>query len=69
MEITKYHGSTIFGDKEGRPGRWNWECGMRKRIRFRNIDLNRKDRANPPARRGCSAYASESDTINLNIQS
>jgi len=29
MEITKYHGSTIFGDKEGRPGRWNWECGLR----------------------------------------
>ena len=33
---------------------------------FRNaIDLNRKDRAKPPARRGFSAYASESDTINL----
>jgi hypothetical protein len=29
------------------------------------IDLNRKDRAKPPARRGCSAYASESDTTNL----
>ena len=25
----------------------------------------RKDRAKPPARRGCNAYASESDTINL----
>ena len=24
-----------------------------------------KDRAKPPARRGCSAYASESDTTNL----
>ena len=33
---------------------------------FRNaIDFNRKDRAKPPARRGCSAYASESDTTNL----
>ena len=30
MEITKYHGSTIFGDKEGMPGRWNWECGIKK---------------------------------------
>jgi len=29
------------------------------------IDFNRKDRAKPPARRGCSAYASESDTTNL----
>ena len=33
---------------------------------FRNaIDLNWKDRAKPPARRGCSTYASESDTTNL----
>jgi len=30
-----------------------------------SIDLNRKDRAKPPARRGFSAYASESDTTNL----
>jgi len=30
-----------------------------------SIDLNIKDRAKPPARRGCSAYASESDTTNL----
>jgi len=30
-----------------------------------SIDINRKDRAKPPARRGCSAYASESDTTNL----
>ena len=29
------------------------------------IDFNKKDRAKPPARRGCSAYASESDTTNL----
>ena len=29
------------------------------------INLNWKDRAKPPARRGCSAYASESDTTNL----
>jgi hypothetical protein len=29
------------------------------------IDFNRKDRAKPPARKGCSAYASESDTTNL----
>jgi hypothetical protein len=35
-------------------------------VEVRNsIDLNRKDRAKPPARRGCSAYASESDTTNL----
>jgi len=30
-----------------------------------SIDFNRKDRAKPPARRGCGAYASESDTTNL----
>jgi hypothetical protein len=29
------------------------------------IDFNRKDRVKPPARRGCNAYASESDTANL----
>ena len=29
------------------------------------IDLNRKDSAKPPARRVFSAYASESDTTNL----
>jgi hypothetical protein len=29
------------------------------------IDYNRRDRVKPPARRGCSAYASESDTTNL----
>jgi hypothetical protein len=29
------------------------------------IDLTIKDRAKPPARRGFSAYASESDTTNL----
>ena len=36
---------------------------------FRNtIDFNRKDRAKPPARRGCSAYASESDTTTDRFQ-
>jgi hypothetical protein len=28
------------------------------------IDQNKKGRAKPPARRGCNAYASESDTTN-----
>ena len=37
----------------------------RREPRGRTIDFNRKDRAKPPARRGCSAYASESDTTNL----
>ena len=30
-----------------------------------SIDLNRKDRAKPPARRGCSAYASESAILRI----
>ncbi len=29
-----------------------------------SVNLIKIDRAQPPARRGCSAYASESDTIN-----
>ena len=33
-----------------------------------SIDLNKKDRAKPPARRGFSAYASESDNTNLQFR-
>jgi hypothetical protein len=48
-----------------------FECNRKVCIRGNNtefgnaIDFNRKDRAKPPARKGCGAYASASDTTNL----
>ena len=43
-----------------------WELyGLEAGSERNAIDLNRKDRAKPQAHRGCSAYASESDTTNL----
>jgi len=53
--------------------RFRVEKKQTARIKGNSIDFNKKDRAKPPARRGCSAYASESDTTNhqysiVNIQ-